>query len=189
MRFILLFLLIYSCQNDNGFQDLTPKDDFNSSFFFNAPAFTVALNNIGKSPEADTTFRIERPEYLLPPRLNAVENGWITTDTFAFETGDFQRVLNLITYTAELNSIDIQSCEVSSRLGQVSLNGQPAWSVPERYYLVPYYLNNGERILIQITRTKAGGNSFFPAWKYTANGLWMIGEEKTSVVGPNQDVS
>lgn len=183
MRFIVLFLLIYSCQVDTGFQDLTPDNDFNSSFYFNSPAFTEALKNIEKT-ESDTVFAIDRPEYLLPPRLYTLEEGWQTTDTFAFETGDFQRVLNVIVQTAEERSVEIQSSVVSAKLGQVSLNGQMAWSVPGKYYLVPYALQNGKRIYIQITRTKVGGSGFFSSWLYTANGLWMIGEKN---LDSNQD--
>ncbi|HLU95104.1 MAG TPA: hypothetical protein VKZ54_13310 [Membranihabitans sp.] len=189
MRFILLFLLIYSCQIDNGFQDLTPKDNFGADYFFNAPAFTEALNNIGKSDsDGDTLFNIRRPEYLLPAPLHTTEVSWVSTDTFAFESQDFQQVLNLITHTAEIHSREIQSSVVSSKLGIVYLNGQMAWSVPGEYYLVPYNLANGERIYIQISRTKKSGGGFLSSWYYTANGLWMIGKENRSV-RPGLDVS
>ena len=179
MRLIVIFLFLsfYSCQVDTGFQDLTPENDFNSSFYFNSPAFTAALENIEKT-ESDTVFWIDRPEYLLPPRLYTREDAWQTTDTFAFEPVDFQKVLNVIVQTAEERSIEIQSSVVSSKLGQISLNGQSAWSVPGKYYLVPYNLQNGKRIYIQINRTKVGGSGFFSSWKYTSNGLWMTGEKK-----------
>lgn len=186
MRFMLFFLLIYSCQLDNGFQDLTPENDFNSSYYFDSPAFTKALKNIEKT-ESDTVFTIDRPEYLLPPPLYTLESSWQSTDTFAFETGDFQKVLNVIVQTAEELSVEIQSSVVSSKLGQISLDGQSAWSVPGEYYLVPYNLQNGKRIYIQITRTKVKGG-FLSSWLYTANGLWMIGKKQPA---PNKhlDVS
>ncbi len=187
MRLIVLLLLFYSCQVDNGFQDLTPDNDFNSTFYFNSPAFTKALNNVTKT-ESDTTFEIDRPEYLFPAPLLTMETGWRTTDTFAFETVDFQKVLNVIVQTAEEQSVEIQNSVVSSKIGQVSLNGLSAWSIPGKYYLVPYNLINGKRIYIQITRTKAPGSSFLTKWHYTANGLWMIGNKKSNV-RPGLDVS
>lgn len=177
MRFFVLLLLIYSCQVDNGFKDLTPDNDYNSNLFFNSPAFVEALRNIEKT-ESDTVFWIDRPEYLLPPPLYTKEEGWQTTDTFAFETGDFQKALNVIIQTAEELSVEIQSSIVSSKIPQISLGGQTAWSVPNAYYLVPYNLQNGKRIYIQITREKAQGNSLFSTWYYSANGLWMIGKKK-----------
>src|SRR5690606_10584689 len=117
-----------------------------------------------------------------------METGWRTTDTFAFETEDFQAVLDVIIQTAEEQSVEIQSSVVSSKIGQISLNGQLAWTVPGEYYLVPYNLINGKRIYIQISRTKAPGSGFLTKWHYTANGLWMIGK-KIANVAPHLDVS
>ena len=187
MRFIILLLLFYSCQMETGFQDLTPDNDYNSSFYFNSPAFTVALKNIEKT-ESDTVFWIDRPEYLLPPPLYTREEGWQTTDTFAFETVDFQKVLNVIIQTAEELSVDIQSSQVSSKLPLISLGGQSAWSAPGAYYLVPYQLQNGKKIYIQISRQKVEGNSLFSSWFYSANGLWMIGKKKP-IGDEDRDVS
>lgn len=186
MRYVIVLLLIYSCQVDSGFKDLTPDNGFNSTFFFNSPQFTNSLENVGKA-EVDTVFIIERPEYLFPPRLNATEEGWMTTDTFAFETGDFQNVVNVIAQTAEAHRDSIYSSMVSADLAEISLNGKLAYSVPEKYYLVPFDISTGEKIYIQITRTKSSGSGFWSSWYYTANGLWMIGEQVRKA--PGKDAS
>lgn len=186
MRFIVILLLFYSCQIDSGFKDLTPENDFNSTFFFNSPEFTKAIANVGKT-EADTVFAIDRPKYLLPPPLLAVEKGWMTTDTFAFETGDFQDVLNVITHTAESHRDSIITSIVSPVPAQISLDGKAAFSVSGQYYLVPLVISTGETIFLQITRTKSVGKDFWTTWYYTANGLWMIGEKQQ--VKADEDVS
>ena len=186
MRFIILLLLFYSCQIDSGFKDLTPENGLSPTSFFNSPAFTEAIANLGDA-EVDTVFFIERPEYLSLSPLYVIEEGWMTTDTFAFETEDFQNVLDVITRTAESHRDSIQHSVVSSELAKISLNGQAAYSVPGEYYLVPYYLSTGKSIYIQITRTKSTGDRYWTTWHYTANGLWMIGKEKE--VKPENDVS
>lgn len=186
MRYVLLLLLFYSCQFDSGFKDLTPDNDFNATFYFNSPAFTKALENIGKA-EPDTVFSIEQPDYLIPPPLYTSVKGWMTTDTFAFETGDFQRVVDVITQTAETHRDSIRTAFVSADAAQISLNGKAAYSVHGEYYLVPHELSNGQRIYFQIIRTKSTGNSFWTTWYYTANGLWMIGEQNN--LPPDKDAS
>lgn len=186
MRFTVILLLFYSCQIDSGFKDLTPENNFNSTFFFDSPEFTRAIANVGKA-EADTVFAIDRPEHLLPPALHAIEKGWMTTDTFAFETSDFQDVLNVITHTAESHRDSIITSIVSPKPAQISLDGKAAFSIPGQYYLVPLEISTGETIFLQITRSKSSGNSFWTKWYYTANGLWMIGEEKQ--VKADEDVS
>lgn len=186
MRFIILLCLFYSCQVDSGFKDLTPEDNFNATFFFNSPAFTEAINNLGVA-NADTVMFIERPDYLFPSPLFVIEEGWMTTDTFAFETADFQKVLNVITQTAESHRDSIQNSIVSKELASISLNGQAAYSVPDKYYLVPHHLSTGKNIFIQITRTRSTLKGPFTTWYYTANGLWMIGKEKN--VNSEKDVS
>ena len=186
MRYVIIFLLLYSCQVDTGFKDLTLDNGFNPTFFFNSPQFTDALDNVGKA-EVDTVFSIKRPEYLLPPPLNSTERGWITTDTFAFETGDFQKVVNVIVQTAESHRDSIKSSLVSADLAEVSLNGHVAYSAPGTYYLVPFDISTGERIYIQVTRTKSAGEGSWSTWYYSANGLWMIGED--IIIAPGEDAS
>ena len=168
-------LFLTSCQPE-GFQDLS-LGSFGTSFYFDSPAFSEALDNV-EFAIPDTTYEIDRPEYLLPQPLFVREQGWVTTDTFAFEPGDFQSVLNVIISTAEAQKDGIQNSLVSSGIGMISLAGKPAWSVPGRYYLVPYHLSNGKRIYIQITRTKAPGSGFLTKWRYTACAVWMEGKVK-----------
>lgn len=186
MRIICLFLLFYSCQLDTEFKDLTPENAFKPAFYFNSPEFTKAMDNISAA-EVDTVFSIERPKHLLPPPLHALEKRWMTTDTFAFETKDFQKVLNVIMQTAESHRDSIITSFVTAVPEEVSLNGRAAYSVPGQYYLVPQSISTGKRIFLQISRTRAAGSGFWKTWYYTANGLWLIGEKLP--VDPEKDIS
>lgn len=176
MRILILLLCLYSCQMESSFQDLTPDDDFNSSYYFNSPAFAEALTQI-KIVDPDTVFSIAQPEHLLVPPLFTEEKGWMTTDTFAFETGDFQKVLNVIINTAEAHRDSISTALVSSKLTEISLNGKFAYSAPRAYYLVPHSVSNGQKIFIKINRSEPVGKGFLTSSFYTAHGIWMIGRK------------
>ena len=176
---ILLFGLAISCQPE-GFQDLTPENGISSHFAFNSIAFGDALTAELDEAIPDTVIQIDQPDFLISRSPFARDMRWYTTDTFAFDPGDFTRVLSVLTSTVE--DRPVMTSYPASKMAPIRLGGSAAWS-RDLMWIVPRWSSTG-RWWIVIRREKVSGG-FLSRWKYEATAVWMEGRR----VKPKGDVS
>lgn len=173
-------LLVFSCSLDSSFKDLTPDNGFESEFWFDAMNFNSAIEKVNSDPEnAGEVFTVPRPDHLyFNNALGTLKDtSWVSTDTFAFQKSDYQRVLNKIVSTAESRPGIVNSRQEG--LKWKNLSGSRAYSKPktknqEAYYLVPIRVLDEKVIWLKVVRKKEEGNPF-GAYFYTAHGIWLEG--------------
>src|SRR5690554_1169456 len=166
MKTLILFTTItlaISCQLDTGFQDLTPDDGHRDHYYFNTLKFEDALLIEPGLP--DTVFEISQPDYLIDRSIFTYDRKWYTTDTFAFDPGDFDLVISTLTGT--ILEADPKTTYPTSDLSQIILGNRIAWSRAGKFWIVRW-----GTAWIQISREKVG-SGWFARWKYTANAVWM----------------
>lgn len=159
---LIIFGLVISCQSD-GFQDLTPEDGHQDHYWFNGVEFEDAL--LVQPGLPDTVFEIPQPDYLIDRSIFTYDRKWYTTETFAFDPGDFELVISTITGT--ILEGDPRTTYPTSDLSQIILGNRIAWSMPGKFWIIRW-----GAAWIQISREKVGGG-WFSKWKYTANAVWM----------------
>lgn len=170
----ILVGLAISCQPE-GFQDLTPDDGHQNHFYFNSLKFEDAL--LVEPGLPDTVFEINQPDYLVDRSIFTYDRRWYTTDTFAFDPGDFELVISTLTGT--ILEADPKTTYPTSDLSQIILGNRIAWSRAGEFWIIRW-----GPAWIQISREKVGGG-WFSRWKYTANAVWMEAKLKD----PEGDVS
>lgn len=173
---IYAFILIgFSCTLfDTGLTDLSPKDGHRSEWWFDTPDFIDAVENT-ENITPGIIHRIGKPKYLNTRVPDLIDTSWYVTDTFAFESKDYQAVVNSIVSTANQDWSPnrlIPSYQVN--LMWLNWNGRRAYGGPG-YYL--YQIGN---VWIRIDRTKdvERSNWFISAYRYSAFGIWLIGERE-----------
>src|SRR5690606_2349869 len=164
MKYLILaiFALAISCQSD-GFQDLTPNDGHQDHYWFNGVEFADAL--LVQPGMPDTVFEIDQPDYLIDRSIFTYDRKWYTTDTFAFDPGDFELVLSVLTGT--ILTRDIKTTYPTPDLSQTVMGNRIAWSMPNKFWIIRW-----GPAWIQISREKVRGG-LFSSYKYTANAVWM----------------
>lgn len=160
-------IVLTSCQPE-GFQDLTPDDGHRDHFYFNSLKFEDAL--LVEPGLPDTVFEIEQPEYLIDRSIFTYDRKWYTTDTFAFDPGDFELVISTLAGT--ILEADPKTTYPTSDLSQIILGNRIAWSRANEFWIIRW-----GAAWIQISREKVG-SGWFSRWKYTANAVWMEGKVK-----------
>lgn len=172
MKYIIAILLIlaipFACQYE-GFTDLTPDNGFKSEIAFNTLKFKEEISVIEEVQ--DTGWHVIDPiddiKYKGFFRKNI---NYISTDTFAFEWGDYSVVLDEIQRIA--NGFETIPTSVSSDYRWLNTG---FWSNSDKKtYLIPVFNANNYKYFIQVFREQV---SFFQTY-YTARGIWIIGELK-----------
>ena len=159
-------LLVASCEPAN-LTDLTPDNGHNAEFAFNVPEFNKAIST--EVTRQDTGWHVvtDVPIRVSSPFVYDIQ--YISTDTFAFESHDYEPVLQRIHRIA--NGQEITNTYVSSQY--TWLNHSHFYS-SSTDYLIPLFNIDGSRYWIQVFREK----QTFWFTKYTARGIWAISKPK-----------
>lgn len=164
--FISLMLSIgFACQY-SGFQDLTPDNGFKPDFAFNVPALNRAIST--EDSKQDTGWIVlDTIQDIYTPSPFVRDVQMISTDTFAFQWGDYQIVMKQIHRVA--NGFDISNSTVDKSYAW--LNSSQMYS-RKSDYLIPLFNSSGQRYWLQVFKEKVNWYSTY----YTARGIWLISE-------------